>query len=175
MSLSADVIYNIWCHHKMWYWVCKFPSTYSNMAPNVSPRICKSVGMYLDVCKIWYTIDDAMSFESFPSTYSNMTLNILLGYLDGPIFHTSIGCDYLVKVWQWWKKLRWKNLVKIGCTITVRATPIILSRDTTCRLYKKMCVDGYEIVDWWECENRIVGWRRLFSTQMMVRILREHN
>ena len=119
MSLSADVIYNIWCHHKMWYWVCRFPSTYSNMAPNVSPRICKSVGMYLDVCKIWYTIDDAMSFKSFPSTYSNMTLNILLGYLDGSIFHTSIGFDYLVKVWQWQKKLRWKNLVKIGCTITM--------------------------------------------------------
>ena len=30
---------------------------------------------------------------------------------------------------------------------SVRATPIILSRDTTCGLYKKTHVDGNEIVD----------------------------
>jgi hypothetical protein len=76
-----------------------------------------------------------------------MTLNVLPGYLDDSIFHTSIGSDHSIKVWQWQKykrgyldnalmdlldhskrvqewqqkhvKLRLKNLVKISCTITM--------------------------------------------------------
>jgi hypothetical protein len=48
----------------------------------------------------------ATLFKSFPSTYSNMTLNILPGYLDDSIFHTPIGFDHSIKVWEWQKYKR---------------------------------------------------------------------